>query len=141
MVKNKKILLYFLLAIYAMVLVHNLTPHVHGADLATQKEDNFLSSWFELLFGSEHHENEDSDHHFSVFRIEEENSNEIFSFEISDNDSEDNCLFFYTSHLNLSKLFVQYQTVIPYPDFKNKFFAFEPIVQFIGKAPPAISLM
>lgn len=141
MIKNKKILLYFLSAIYAMVLVHNLTPHMHGADHASQKEDNLLSSWFKLLFGSEHHENENTDHHFSVFRIEEDNSNDDVAFEISDDDSDNILLLSSSFHLFCTKLLVQYQTVSTYLEFKNKFFGFDPIVQFIGKAPPTISLM
>lgn len=65
----KKSILYFLSLIYAIILLHNLTPHVHGSD--NKSTSGLLSEWFQLLFGKEHSETQDN-RHLSTFSIQDQ---------------------------------------------------------------------
>jgi hypothetical protein len=67
----RKYLLSLVSIVYAIILLHNLTPHAHGA-LQADKSFGFLSTYFQFLFGEEHHEYQDEDH-LSTFRIQEDN--------------------------------------------------------------------
>ncbi len=77
----KKSIFYFVSLVYAIILLHNLTPHVHGSD--NHKSFGLLSDWFQLFFGSEHHQSQDN-RHLSTFSIQDDDLPEWISFEISD---------------------------------------------------------
>ena len=80
----KKSILYFLSIVYAVILLHNITPHVHGSDKI--KSFGLLPEWFQLLFGKAHSEIQDNDH-LSTFSVQEEDENNYtFAYEISDVD-------------------------------------------------------
>jgi len=78
----KKPILYFLSIVYAVILLHNITPHVHGS--ADIKSVGFLSEWFQLLFGKEHQQSQDN-HHLNNFSVQDDDQIDItIDYDISD---------------------------------------------------------
>jgi hypothetical protein len=85
MLSGKKYLFSLLSIVYAIILLHNLTPHEHGSD--NHKSFGLLSEWFQLLFGKEHHKCQDKTH-LSTFSIQQDDELAIeYCLEISDFDS------------------------------------------------------
>ena len=78
----KRSILYFLSIVYAVILLHNITPHVPGSD--KNKSYGLLPEWFQLLFGKAHSEIQDK-LHLSTFNVQDEDENYYtFAYEISD---------------------------------------------------------
>ena len=82
MKSGKKYLFSLLSIVYAIILLHNLTPHEHGSD--NHKSFGLLSDWFQLLFGKEHHQCQDKTH-LSTFSIQQDDElTTEYCLEISD---------------------------------------------------------
>jgi hypothetical protein len=130
----KKSILYFLSIVYAVILLHNITPHVHGSD--NTKTFALLPEWFQLLFGKDHSEIQDNQH-LSTFSVQEEDEyNYTFAFEISDVDvilPDAKLYCFKYRNINLT------ENDIIYLRLSDIFWKSPQQCNFTGRAPPHIA--
>ncbi len=86
MMRFKNICLGLLSVLYTIILVHNLTPHSHGANHIDNRSGESLVEWFHLIFGNGHQDEVEDEDHLTKFRLHEDNDGENNSFSFFEED-------------------------------------------------------
>jgi hypothetical protein len=138
--RYKNICLGLLLVLYTIILVHNLTPHRHGANHIDNRSGESLVDWFHLLFGNGHQNDVQDEDHLTKFRLHEDNDLEINSISFLD----ENLVFiipaFFHPVLISKPSYLATMNDISYLSFLIKCHSSNFGSPSIGRAPPVFRL-